>query len=432
LNLLFIAYHFPPIGGAGAQRSAKFVRYLPDFGVNPIVIGGPSASEGRWEPKDATQVAELPDNVPVYRPSTPAPVSEAESRWRRLMPSVTEQGKWWQHQIRELGDRAASEHHLDAIYASLLPYESLAAALDLGRSLRLPVIADLRDPWALDEVRLYPTRAHRSREQRIMGQLLGECALVIGNTPEATAAIGDVFPFLGGDKLVTITNGYDTSDFANVESRPADGKFRIVHTGYLHTSLGMAQRRNHTVKAVLGGSLWPIDLLCRSHFYLLRAVSLLKTKDPELASRIDIVLAGVLSDEDERIIRESPAADQVRTLGYVDHRAAIREMMHADVLFLPMHSVPNEHRARIVPGKTYEYLASGKPILAAVPPGDAQDFIADAGAGIVADPSDADMIARSIQMLAEGPARTRQIGEGVGQFERRQLTQRLAEHLIAL
>jgi len=432
LKLLFIAYHFPPIGGAGAQRSAKFVRYLPDFDVDPVVIGGPAGSQDRWEPADATQVAELPENMPVYRPNSAAPHSEAQTRWRRLVPTTTERDKWWQRQIAELGGRAAQEHHLDAIYVSLLPYEGLTAAVDLGRSLGLPVIADLRDPWALDEVRQYPTRAHRIREKRIMGPLLGECALVIGNTPEATAAVAEAYPSLSEHKLATITNGYDATDFTHAGTRPTDGRFRIVHTGYLHSSIAMAQRRNHAAKRVLGGSLWPIDLLCRSHYYLLRAVSLLKMEDPELASRIDIVLAGVLSDVDEQIVRDSPAGDQVRTLGYIDHHAAIREMMAADVLFLPMHGIPTGRRARIVPGKTYEYLASGRPILAAVPPGDAQDFIVGAGAGVIADPSDAGMIAHCIQTLAAGRLEARPIGEGIEQFERRRLTQRLAEHLTRL
>jgi glycosyltransferase involved in cell wall biosynthesis len=265
-----------------------------------------------------------------------------------------------------------------------------------------------------------------------MGRLLADCALVIGNTPEATAAIAEAFPAVSKRNLTTITNGYDASDFIGIDTRPHDGRFRIVHAGYLHSSIAMVHRRNLATKRFLGGSLWPIDLLCRSHYYLLKGVSILEKEDPELASRIDIILAGVLSEQDEQIIRESPAGSRVRTLGYISHREAIQEMMLADALFLPMHSVPPGRRARIVPGKTYEYLASGRPILAAVPQGDAQDFIVEARAGLITDPSDARMIARGIRALSSGSVGARPIGDGVERFERRHLTQDLAERLTEL
>jgi glycosyltransferase involved in cell wall biosynthesis len=175
--------------------------------------------------------------------------------------------------------------------------------------------------------------------------------------------------------------------------------------------------------------MWQIDLLCRSHYYLLEAVSLLMDREPDFASSIDIVLAGVMSDEDQLIIDQSPAREHVQTLGYIDHSAAIREMMAADILFLPMHGIPSGRRARIVPGKTYEYLATGRPLLAAVPDGDAKDFIAAANAGITTEPCDAPMIASAIHALAQEPTEARSIGQEVGQFERRYLTRRLARHL---
>jgi glycosyltransferase involved in cell wall biosynthesis len=60
----------------------------------------------------------------------------------------------------------------------------------------------------------------------------------------------------------------------------------------------------------------------------------------------------------------------------------------ADLLFLPMQDLPSGVRAGLVPTKTYEYAASGRPILAAVPAGDARDFLVELGTAIVVDPSD--------------------------------------------
>lgn len=431
MKVLFIAYHFPPIGGAGAQRSSKFARYLPQFGVEPVVVAGPIAASSRWEPEDPSQVAELPSGTHVYRPQEAPPELTRPSRRVQVLGLPSERDRWWKSQIVDLGTAASRDHRLDAIYVSLLPYEGLDAAVALGERLQLPVVADLRDPWALDEVRLYLSGIHRGVDRRRMGSLLDRCARVIGNTPDASAAFLDAFPSLDG-RISTITNGYDAADFEGVEVRPPDGTFRIVHTGYLHTAIALAQERHAAVKRLLRGALWPIDLLGRTHVYLLRAVELLHRTHPDLAARTEIVLAGVMSDQDERVVRSSPVVDQVRMLGYVDHGTAIAEMVGADALFLPMHDIPPGRRARIVPGKTYEYLASGRPILAAVPPGDGRDLIAEMDAGKVADPTDVDGIARAVVSLAADAPTPRRVPAGVERFERRRLTERLAELMLEL
>jgi glycosyltransferase involved in cell wall biosynthesis len=264
-----------------------------------------------------------------------------------------------------------------------------------------------------------------------MGRQLDQCALVIANTPDAAVAIGEAFPSLG-DRLVTLPNGYDAKDFAGRTIRPPDGTFRIVHTGYLHTEIALGQRRHQGAKRLLGSSLWAIDLLGRSHYYLLQALASLHAMDSTLARRVEVVLAGVLSEPDIRIIEESGVAAQVRTVGYVDHHTAIKEMVAADALFLPMHGILRGERARIVPGKTYEYLASGRPILAAVPPGDARDLIVATNSGLVSDPSDVAGIARAIEILAGEAPVPRRVPSGIEQYERRELTRRLADHLKAL
>jgi glycosyltransferase involved in cell wall biosynthesis len=71
-------------------------------------------------------------------------------------------------------------------------------------------------------------------------------------------------------------------------------------------------------------------------------------------------------------------------------------MRAADLLFLPMHDLPEGARATVVPGKTYEYMASGQPILAAVPEGDAHDLLSTAGTAFLCRPKDVDQMAAAI------------------------------------
>ena len=72
--MLFLAYHFPPIGGGGVQRNAKFARYLPEFGHVPIVVTGPGSSDDRWAPQDDT-LGEDVEGIEVHRVPGPEPHS---------------------------------------------------------------------------------------------------------------------------------------------------------------------------------------------------------------------------------------------------------------------------------------------------------------------------------------------------------------------
>ena len=119
-----------------------------------------------------------------------------------------------------------------------------------------------------------------------------------------------------------------------------------------------------------------------------------------------------------------------RAHGYLAHSKAIELMRSADLLFLPMQDLPSGTRAGLVPGKTYEYLASGRPILAAVPDGDARDLLAAAGDVYLCRPADVTAIVNAIEhavgrwrtgasFLPRGP-------DVLAPYERRYQTRQLA------
>jgi glycosyltransferase involved in cell wall biosynthesis len=128
--------------------------------------------------------------------------------------------------------------------------------------------------------------------------------------------------------------------------------------------------------------------------FLLRAVEKV-AQDTDVP--IEVHLAGVVSAVDRE---QAEAYPFVRMPGYLDHDRTLELLRTADLLFLPMHDLPRGTRAGIVPGKTYEYLGSGRPILAAVPDGDARDLLEDAGA-ILCRPADVDCLAQAIAAQLE-------------------------------
>ena len=430
-RVLFLAYYFPPIGGGGVQRSLKFVRYLHELGYAATVVAGPAETCDRWTPVDETLTREIPAGTEVVRVpgSPPAPASGWHGRAERWLRLETGFARWWTEGAVAAGLRAGTD--ADVIVASMCPYESGAAAARLARALGKPWVADLRDPWALDEVAVFPTAAHRALELRRMRAVLSTASAIVMNTPEAERALRRHAPELNRKLVVTIPNGYDAEDFSAPAPERADSAFRIVHTGYLHTDLGETRRRRPRLLRLLGGGP-TADLLARSHVFLLEAVERLAQTEPELASRIEVHLAGVLSESDRRAIR-SP---RVVTHGYLGHAEAVALVRSADLLFLPMHDLPDGTRARIVPGKTYEYVAAGRPILAALPDGDARDLLARRDGVRLCRPTDvAAMQAILAERLREHDGRGERAGAeaaGLERYERRRQAGELARVLDAV
>ncbi len=426
--MLFHSYHFPPIGGSGAQRPLKMVRYLTELGYEPVVITGGGATADRWAPEDETLLGELPPGVDVRRlPFSEHP--ETSSRWRgraeRWLGLRSSWARWWIEGSVELGYDAGAG--VDLIYVWMQPYDSAEAGAALSRALGRPWVADLGDPWALDEMMVYPTALHRRRELRRMRTLLGTAAAIVMSTPEAAGRLLAEFPELRDRPVVAIPNGFDASDFeAHVQPRE-DASFRLVHTGYLHTQLGLEHRRRLPLRRVLRGSVPGLDILTRSHVYVLRAIEIVLERDPSLAATLEFHLAGVLTPDDEAATRDSPV---VRLRGYLTHAESIELMRTADLLFLPMQNLPRGARATIVPGKTYEYLASGTPILGAVPDGDARDILSEAGNALLCRPDDVEAMVNAL----EGQIERRRSGSSVpspapdvvARFEYQKLAEQLA------
>ena len=226
-----------------------------------------------------------------------------------------------------------------------------------------------------------------------MRRLLGTAAAIVMSTPEAVTRLLAEFPELATRPVVAIPNGYDAADFAAEPPARGDGRFRVVHTGYLHTELGRRHQRYRHLRRALRGSVPGLDILARSHVYLVEAIERLLARNPELTNVLELHLAGVMSEADRDVAASSP----VTTLhGYLTHADSISLMRTAETLFLPMQNLPAGVRATIVPGKMYEYLASGRPILAAVPDGDARDTLEAAGNAILVRPDDVDGIAAGL------------------------------------
>jgi glycosyltransferase involved in cell wall biosynthesis len=268
----------------------------------------------------------------------------------------------------------------------------------------LPWLADFRDPWFGLHLVPAPTAWHRARHARLERAVLGRADGVVATTLWLRDLLRQRAP---GElhRLHVIRNGFDRDDFAAADAAPRDpARLRLVHTGML--------------------------TLTRSADALLHAVRLVLERRPEWRGRLELELVGARESRNDTAVRAHGLEDSVVLRGYVPHRAAIAAMRAADVLVLIKHVEPR-YRG-LVPGKLYEYMGAGRPLLALVPPSEAADLVRELDWGEVAPPDDPEAIAAALLRLVQhheaGRLPDAYARRGRERFERR--TQ--AEDLAAL
>ena len=434
MRALIVAYYFPPKGGAGTQRFAKFCKFLPDHGVEPIVLTVDAALRTEHAPHDDASLA-VDARTEVHRVATPATVPLGLRLRRRLRLHVDEDE--WVHAATPVALRLARERACDVVVTTLSPYACYRIGERLQREAGLPWIVDLRDPWALDGWRVHPSALHARLDVARMRRTLARADFVVANVPEARRA----FLALGArpGRCVVIPNGYDAEDFELAQSaRPAPrasgGPLQLVHIGTFHPADTAAGPTRNTLRRVRTRQLVPLG---RTGFYLLHAIARWRDAVGAAAarSRLAVQLFGQVDRTHRELIDELRLGELITVHGYVPHRASVAALLTAHAVFVPLHDVPSGERALVVPGKLYEALASERFVVGALPAGDGADLVRRLAAGAIVGPTDVGGLAAVIGDLTEqyhrgalphGAERSR-----LTPFSRVQLTARFARLLTA-
>jgi glycosyltransferase involved in cell wall biosynthesis len=407
-RVLVVSFRFPPHGGGGVHRVAAFTKYLPRFGWRPHVLTGP------WNPSrslhDPSVLAKIPEGVPITRTGhlNTKGVRRLLRRLRLLglAEAVTPtlpmmDAGWIPHGYRE-GVRLLEEENFDLIYSSAYPISSHVVAYLLSRRSGLPWVADYRDEWSIRSVLSWPTALHRKLARRIDEKLIGAADAVVTTSPFHTRTFGRAFPPTGNQRHVTITNGFDADDFAGAApalSVPPQGdRFTLAHVGTFNA--------------------W------RDADGLLAAMRRLIEEGRVPIDRIEFLFVGQTKGLEATWLRERGV---LREVAYLPHPEAVGTMRAADTLLLMNTEVEN------ILGKTFEYLASGRPIIGLLVEGATAELVREAGAGPVLDPGDVDGIAGTLVEYFEawqaGSLRGQADPDVVRRYSRNETTERLAEVL---
>jgi glycosyltransferase involved in cell wall biosynthesis len=380
MRVLLIAHYFPPDGGAGSQRPASFAQHLPALGADITVVARDidDSTRGAYDPSDTSLLART-----------------GGAKIRRARKTGAE--SWTNALLREA--RTAILHERpDVILVTLSPFEHAQAGFALRDEFRIPVVLDLRDPWALDGWHTYRHHFEWRRARDTMRTALESADGVIMNVPHARVAAEALAPRRGKHPYGVVTNGWEESDFAAEPDVPKGQKFRIRFAGTFVCRFMRERSLVRRLRAMLRGRGETIDERGRSPLFLLEAIRSLR-EDPllgDIGQDFLLEIAGPREPETQLIIEETGSAACVRQLGYLPHSESARFITGADALLLPMHGLPKGARARMVPGKLYEYFGTGRPILGLCPQGDARDWISRDPRSRVANPVDSDDIAAKL------------------------------------
>jgi glycosyltransferase involved in cell wall biosynthesis len=436
-DVLFVAFFFPPLGGGGVQRSLKFVRYLPTCGWQPRVL----AAESDYWMLDEALLAEVPPGTPVLRVAfgghrliamggRGGTRSRAATRFLRGLSRfflVPDAYVGWSRRAAQVAEGEIARHPCALLFTTSSPDSAHLLGRRVKRATGLPWVADFRDPWTGRLAYAPPTPLHHRVHLALEGSCLREADAVVVTTPETRDDFLSRHRGLDPAKFRVIANGFDEEDFTAASAEPAAGAcawipadgFPVLHAGQLN----------------LDRPLGPF--LAGLRLYRERALGRSSVAAPGNAARggegsahgdareAMAFLLGPCYDSHRAEVKAAGLADVVRFLPGRTHRDAVTAMLSARVLLL---LEQDSDRGRLVlPGKAFEYLRAGRPILAVVPrDGAAARFVRETGAGIAVDPSSPAEIAEGLARLLDGVAGSCPTAASAARYERRALTAELA------
>lgn len=405
-RVLVVAYYFPPIGGIGSIRLARFASQLPDHGWEPTVLAPrdtPHAPdpllpfpEERVVRSRSIELSRIGRRA-LAAPSGPAGAAASDGRSLRgaardlahryaFFPDP--QIGWYPGAV-VAGLGALRRERFDVVYSSSYPMTAHLVASTLSRRSGLPWVAEHRDPWA---DRIYHDHPYRRAAEALERSVARRATKVLMPTPTWAEHYGERW----GVEVGVLANGHD----GVMPERRRPERPTLTHVGSYYPG-------EHDLT-----TLW--EALAR-----LRA----EGKDPP---RVRFV--GTLPDQLREEIDRFGLGDLLESTGFVSHEAAMRELMSATMLIASGIAGDRAAQRGWVPAKLFEYLASGLPVLyLADEATDAGQLVAGYEGCHVVAPGDVEGTLAAVRAgLGEGD-RTRDVGE----HSREARAARLAEVLEA-
>jgi glycosyltransferase involved in cell wall biosynthesis len=351
-KILLIAYHVPPIqGGSGVHRMLSYARFLSRSGWDVKIL---SVTPNAYPCANLDNLSTLPQNVEVIRAATLDSQRHLSiggrylrflalpDRWQSWIFSGTWRGIWLFRRWRP-----------DVIMSTFPISSAHVIGLGLHKLFNVPWIADFRDPMASDDypADIWVRRCYWWIEKRVFRYAQQVTVTTQGTKDYYIKRYGKEL----ADRIAVIPNGYDENLFPEQKNPPiCTGRpLRILHSGLVYSV-----ERNPTAFFQALAELKSEGQIDSSQVCFVFRSSSYSAEYQERFSHLQ--LDGLVIFEDESL----------------PYKVAIQEMVDADALLVLQASICNMQ----IPAKVYEYLATGRPVLALTDPtGDTAQLLRDVG-----------------------------------------------------
>lgn len=373
-QVLMAAYYFPPLAGSGVFRSLRFAKCLPFYGWHPTVISTDRPPNG-WSFADQSIVSEIPKGMEVIRIpdgiSTGRETSLNSDRVQailnflrsvlrfspeanRIYSQVSQSREGimqlltfpcgalsWAYDTVQYIEKNMDLSQFEVVYTTSGPSSAHLIGFYLKQKYGIPWVADYRDPWTFNAygAAYDPSNTGQKLLFELESVLLRQADCNI--TVEASLTQEYIRNFgLPEEKIVSITNGYDEENFADLNIPAHTDQFTINYSGLIYSG-------HRSIEPVLQA----VQQLCKER----------KLKLSDLRFRI----VGNAVQENISIAQRYGLSDILVQTGYLSHREALQSNLDSNLLLLLIGE--GDKLKSFYSAKLFEYLRSGRPILAIAP-----------------------------------------------------------------
>lgn len=364
-HVLFIAFHYPPeASSSGVLRPLKFTRYLRQYGWRSTVI---TPQREAFEARDDKLEREIPESVNVVR--TPFLNTKRHfAIWGRYPALLAVPDRWigWFPWAVRAAWRVFKNDPFDVIFSTSPHPTTHLIAWRLANKCRCPWVADFRDPWYEEPPEPGTPAVVHWAARHLERRVVGAASRAVASTPELADSMAARYPHESAEKFISIVNGYDEADFADLPpSEQQDvNRMTMLHAGGINGDY----RDPRPLFRALADAIW-------------------RGKIDRHRVRVRLIGPGPFGESEavRQSLVETGLTDVVELTPRVPYDQALRELSAAD---LPLLLQASEDTVALVPSKLYEYLRAQRPVLAIVYNGACSRLLAATGGGWAVDPRD--------------------------------------------
>jgi glycosyltransferase involved in cell wall biosynthesis len=427
MRILIVAFEYPPLNSGGSRRPQRIGRGLHQRGHDVVVWTADYAGTALAAKCDPISTE---DAFPVIR--IPLKKEDLRFRWHSKGYSFEPDGLWslWKNGLfTQWQSLIQSPEKPDVILLTVPPFSAFRFAHWVKRDTAIPLVVDMRDHWSLWVMTPYASRIHFKVTQSRERALLSAADEVLVVTSVMRDDLLHAHPALDEKKVHVVTNMLPA-----VPHQMASPSPKSVRIGYFGAFYYFPQIAQEAAKPwyrrapYRWGLFYPRreDWKYRSPYFFLKALAEYLEEHPQQRPQIELVFAGAKPSWFDAMIRESGVSDCVTHLGNLSAEKALNEQRKCDYLLLTSVKVEGGSDYCIA-GKTFEFFASGKPIIGCVTEGAQRDILVRSGMAVCIDPDDTGASADTLHALFSGKLSLSPDTEFLSQFSEKAVMNQLLE-----